>query len=136
LDFIESKLACNACKLEFNWVAAKFNCTKGVPEGVDTAVEHIVMKPERFVISWFNKDIVWLPNNNGSVAFLEPKYTFSDWITVDGVSILTLYTAFKFIDLLELNNIWSSFELNTNLPELTIICFPLYWFGIVGGLVL
>ena len=36
------------------------------------------------------------------------------------------------MDFLELNNTWSTVELNTNLPEFKISCFPEYWLGWVG----
>ncbi len=77
-----------------------FNWAIGVKAGVDTTVLQIVQKPERFVINWFNKAIVWFPSSKGSFAFFEPKNIFSVWKTAVGVSTLKEYSEREFMDTL------------------------------------
>jgi hypothetical protein len=127
-------LACNELNELANWVDTTFKGPNGVPGGVETNVLQIWANEERLEISWLSNSTVWLPNNKGSVAFLDPMYTFLDWNITVGVSILTPSIAFKLTVLLELNKIWSWVVLNTILPELMITCFPAYWLGDWGGL--
>ena len=133
VDFNFSRLPWITFNWEDNWLAAKFNGTSGVPGAVETTVEQTCKNALKLLIKLFKVEIVLLPNNTASVAFLEPKYTFSDCIVVFGESIFTFSTAFKLIDFLELNKIWSKVVLNTNLPELIKICLPEYWSGDWGG---
>jgi hypothetical protein len=49
-----------------------------VPGAVETTVEQTCKKALKLSIKLFKVEIVLLPNNNGSVAFLEPKYNFPD----------------------------------------------------------
>ena len=59
-------------------MAATFKGTISVPGGVETKVEQVCKNALKLSIKLFKVEIVLLPNNTGSVAFLEPKYTFSD----------------------------------------------------------
>ena len=61
--------------------------------------------PDRDGIVTLDASIMDHEFNCGSVAFLEPKYNFPDCNVTVGASILTLSTAFKLTDFLELNKI-------------------------------
>jgi len=61
------------------------------------------------------------PLSKGSVAFLSPKYIFSEAMYVSLASTLTVVGVFKLILLFEVSKISLDLALNTNLPELRII---------------
>ena len=75
-----------------------------VPGAVEVKVEQTSKNSFKLSIKLFKVDIVLSPNNTGSVAFLEPKYTFFDCIVIFGESIFTFSTAFKLIDFAELKS--------------------------------
>jgi hypothetical protein len=90
------------------WPATIFKGPNGVPGGVETNVEQIVIKASKFTNSWFSKVTVLFPNNKGSVAFLEPNLIKGDpTIKVDCVSKLNPLTELNPIVWAELNNKWS-----------------------------
>ena len=116
------------------WPATIFKGPTGVPGGVETKVEQIVINDCKLTKSCSNKSTVLLPNNKGSVAFLEPNLIEGAFITkLALVSKLNPLTALNPIVWAELNKIWSTVELNTNLPEFINICLPAYWSGDVGA---
>ena len=78
VDFNFSRLPWIIFSWDDNWFAAKFNGTIGVPGAVETTVEQICKNAFKLLIKLFKVAIVLFPNNNGSVAFLEPKYNFPD----------------------------------------------------------
>jgi hypothetical protein len=81
----------------------------------------------------FNNSTVLSPNNRGSSASLDPNLIEGAFITkLALVSKLNPFIALNPIVNFELNKIWSSLLLNTNRPELIMICFFEYLSGCVG----
>ena len=85
--------------------------------GVLKALDNEINEDNNFDKSFKNLS----PNINGSLAPLSPNKTSGDCITVLGESIFTLFTEFKLIVSLDVNNIESDLALSSNLPESKII---------------
>ena len=133
LDLISWRFCCKPFNIVDICPATIFKGPKGVPGGVETNVEQIVINASKFTNNWFNKVTVLFPNNKGSVAFLEPNLIKGDpTIKFALVSKLNPLTELNPIVWAELSNKWSWVVLNTNRPEFRITCLPAYWSGDVG----